>query len=82
MNVEHLAYKLNDLSRRPEIVLKLWEKYSKDIDQSQIIVFCQTKQECDSLSNSNEMNSISSDVLHGNLSQRRREYVLEVSEMK
>lgn len=78
MNVEHLSYKLNNLGKRPEIVLKLLEKYSKDINHSQAIVFCQTKQECDNLARSNEMNSISSDVLHGNLSQRRREQVLTV----
>jgi superfamily II DNA/RNA helicase len=60
--------------------LKLLENYSKDIDQSQAIVFCQTKQECDLLARTNEMNSISSDVLHGNLSQRKREQVLEVKE--
>jgi superfamily II DNA/RNA helicase len=52
------------------------KKYSKDINHGQAIVFCQTKQECDLLANSNEMNSISSDVLHGNLSQRKREQVL------
>ncbi len=80
MNVEHLAFKLNDLSKRPEIVLKLLEKYSKDSEQNQTIVFCQTKQECDFLARSNEMNSISSDVLHGNLSQRRREQVLQVKQ--
>ena len=78
VNVEHLALKLNDLSQRPEVVLKLLEKYSKDIDRNQAIVFCQTKQECDSLSYSNQMKSISTDVLHGNLSQRRRELVLSV----
>jgi len=76
MNVEHLAFKLNNLEKRPQIVLKLLEKYSKDINHSQAIVFCQTKQECDLLAQSNEMSSISSDVLHGNLSQRRRELVL------
>jgi superfamily II DNA/RNA helicase len=78
VNVEHLAFQLNNLSQRSEIVLKLLENYSKDIDQSQAIVFCQTKQECDLLARTNEMNSISSDVLHGNLSQRKREQVLEV----
>lgn len=78
VNVEHLALKFNDLSRRPEVVLKLLENYSKDIDQNQAIVFCQTKQECDSLARSKQMESISADVLHGNLSQRRRELVLSV----
>lgn len=82
MNVEHLAFKLNNLGKRPEIVLKLLEKYSNDINHGQAIVFCQTKQECDYLANSNEMNSISSDVLHGNLSQRKREQVLEVNKKK
>jgi superfamily II DNA/RNA helicase len=77
-NVQHLAFKLNNLNQRAEIVLKLLDKYSKDINQSQAIVFCQTKQECDYLARSNEMSSISSDVLHGNLSQRRREQVLDV----
>lgn len=78
MNVEHLSFQLNNLSKRPEIVLRLLEKYSKDINQNQAIVFCQTKHECDLLSRSNEMSSISSDVLHGNLSQRKREQVLQV----
>jgi superfamily II DNA/RNA helicase len=80
-NVEHLSFKLTNLEKRPEIVLKLLEKYSKDINHSQAIVFCQTKQECDLLARSNEMNSISSDVLHGNLSQRRREQVLAVNKI-
>jgi superfamily II DNA/RNA helicase len=78
MNVEHFSIKLNNLQKRPEIVLKLLKKYSKDINHGQAIVFCQTKQECDLLADSNEMNSISSDVLHGNLSQRKREQVLAV----
>jgi superfamily II DNA/RNA helicase len=82
MNVEHLSFKLNNLSKRPEIVLKLLENCSRDINQSQAIVFCQTKHECDSLARSNQMSSISSDVLHGNLSQRRREQVLQVKETK
>ncbi|CAF1399768.1 unnamed protein product [Adineta steineri] len=77
MNVEHLSIKLNHISQRPKIVLSLLEKYSKDINQSQAIVFCQTKHECDALARSNEMESISSDVLHGNLSQRKREQVLQ-----
>ncbi|UJR11701.1 hypothetical protein I4U23_015882 [Adineta vaga] len=77
MNVQHLSYRSNDLSKRPEIVLRLLEEYSKDIQQSQAIVFCQTKRECDQLARSNEMSSISSDVLHGDLSQRRRELVLQ-----
>ncbi|CAF0894537.1 unnamed protein product [Rotaria sordida] len=77
VNVEHLSFKLNNFSKRPEVVLKLLEQYSKDINQSQAIVFCQTKHECDLLSRSNEMSSISSDVLHGNLSQRKREQVLQ-----
>jgi superfamily II DNA/RNA helicase len=76
INVQHLSFKLNNLEKRPEIVLKLLEKYSKDIHQSQAIIFCQTKHECDFLARSNQMNSISSDVLHGNLSQRKREQVL------
>jgi superfamily II DNA/RNA helicase len=82
VNVQHLSFKLNNLGQRPEIVLKLLEKYSKDINQSQAIVFCQTKYECDSLARSNEMSSISSDVLHGNLSQRKREQVLAVTKKK
>ncbi len=53
------------------------EKYPKDIHQSQVIVFCQTKRECDQLVKSNEMNSISADVLYGDLSERRREQVLQ-----
>ncbi|CAF4756474.1 unnamed protein product, partial [Rotaria sp. Silwood2] len=72
-NVEHLAFKLNNIEKRPEIVLKLFNKYSKDLSSSQAIVFCQTKQECDLLAKSNEMMSISSDIIHGNLSQRKRE---------
>jgi len=80
MNVEHLSFKLNNLSKRPQIVLKLLENCSRDINQSQAIVFCQTKHECDSLARSNEMRSISSDVLHGNLSQRKREQVLQVKQ--
>jgi superfamily II DNA/RNA helicase len=80
MNVEHLSFKLNNLSKRPQIVLKLLENCSRDINQSQAIVFCQTKHECDSLARSNEMSSISSDVLHGNLSQRKREQVLQVKQ--
>ncbi len=79
-NVEHLAFKLNNLNKRSEVVLRLLEKYSKDINQNQAIVFCQTKRECDFLARSNEMNSISSDVLHGDLSQRRREQVLAVKQ--
>ncbi len=51
---------------------------SKDINQSQGIVFCQTKRECDQLARSNEMNSVSTDVLHGDLLQRKREQVLQV----
>lgn len=79
INVEHLALKFNDLSQRPNVVLKLLEKYSgNDFDQSQAIVFCQTKQECDQLARSNQINSISADVLHGNLSQSKREFVLSV----
>ncbi len=31
MNVQHFAFKLNNLSKRPEIVLRLLEKYPKDI---------------------------------------------------
>jgi superfamily II DNA/RNA helicase len=80
VNVEHLSFKLNNLSKRPQIVLKLLENCSRDINQSQAIVFCQTKHECDSLARSNEMSSISSDVLHGNLSQRKREQVLQVKQ--
>ena len=78
MNVQHFAFKLNNLSQRPEIVLQLLEEYSKDIHQSRAIVFCQTKRECDELARSNEMSSIPADVLHGDLSQRRREQVLQV----
>ena len=78
MNVQHLSYRLNNLSERPATVLKLLEKYSKDIRQSQAIIFCQTKRECDQLAQSDAMNSISADVLHGDLSQRRREQVLQV----
>jgi superfamily II DNA/RNA helicase len=77
-NVQHLALKLNQLEKRPEIILKLLKKYSNNINHSQAIVFCQTKHECDFLARSNQMSSISSDVLHGNLSQRKRELVLEV----
>ncbi|CAF1216774.1 unnamed protein product [Adineta ricciae] len=77
MNVQHLSYRLNNLSGRPATVLKLLEKYSKDIGQSQAIVFCQTKRECDQLAQSDAMRSISADVLHGDLSQRRREQVLQ-----
>lgn len=78
VNVEHLSYYLQNLYKRPQIVLKLLENYSKDINQSQAIVFCQTKYECDSLARSREMNSISTGVLHGDLSQRKREDVLAV----
>jgi superfamily II DNA/RNA helicase len=77
-NVQHLAFRLNDLFRRPEVVLNLLERYSRDIHQSQAIVFCQTKHECDQLARSQQMSSISADVLHGNLSQRKREFVLQV----
>ena len=77
-SVQHFSLKLNQIERRPEVVLKIIENYSTDIHLSQVIVFCQTKQECDSLGESNEMRSISSDILHGNLSQRKREQVLAV----
>ena len=62
MNVEHFSYQLNDFSKRPEVILKLLEKYSKDIHQSQAIAFCQTKRECNQLAKSNEMNSVSADL--------------------
>ncbi|CAF3042213.1 unnamed protein product, partial [Rotaria sp. Silwood2] len=75
-NVEHLSFKLNNIEKRSEIVLKLFKTYSKNFHSSQAIVFCQTKQEYDLLAKSNEMISISSDILHGNLSQRKREQVL------
>jgi len=77
-NVEHLSYSLQDLSKRPQVVLQLLDNYSKDINQSQAIVFCQTKHECDSLARSRQMHSISTGVLHGDLSQRKREEVLGV----
>ncbi|CAM4989322.1 unnamed protein product, partial [Rotaria socialis] len=75
-NIEHLSFKLNQIEKRSEIILKLFKKYSKDVNKSQAIIFCQTKQECDFLGKSYFNSNISSDVLHGNLSQRKREYVL------
>jgi superfamily II DNA/RNA helicase len=78
MNVQHFSMKLNNQRKRAQIILELLQKYS-DQNQSQVIVFCQTKHECDLLAQSDEMNSISSDVLHGNLSQRKREQVLTVT---
>ncbi|CAF2866296.1 unnamed protein product [Rotaria sp. Silwood2] len=61
INVQHLSFKLNNIDKRAEIVLSLFEKYSNNINKSQSIVFCQTKQECDLLAKSNEIYSISSD---------------------
>ncbi|CAF4617260.1 unnamed protein product, partial [Rotaria sp. Silwood2] len=63
INVQHLSFKLNNIDKRAEIVLSLFEKYSNNINKSQSIVFCQTKQECDLLAKSNEIYSISLDVL-------------------
>jgi hypothetical protein len=48
MDVQHLSYRLNDLSNRSNVVWNLLEKYSKDIQQSQATVlmsFCETRPE-------------------------------------
>ena len=74
-NVEHLCVKLNDVRQRAPLVLSLFEKYSSE---GQAIVFCQTKHECDLLVRSNQINSYPSAVLHGDLSQNKREQVLKV----
>jgi len=78
VNVEHFALKINERRCRAEILLKLFEKFSQNLKESQTIVFCQTKAECDELMNSNQIHSsYSAAVLHGNLSQRKREDVLK-----
>lgn len=81
-NVQHFALRCNDARGRAALLLKLFEKYAADLEQSQSIIFCQTKQECDQLLYSNHIqSSYSAGVLHGNLSQRKREEVLQVKSL-
>ena len=80
VNVEHFALKCPRNSvRKEEVILNLFERYARDLQQSQLIIFCQTKHECDQLAQSNQINSYPTAVLHGNLSQFKREQVLQVS---
>jgi superfamily II DNA/RNA helicase len=77
-NVQHLCVRMHADQRRDTMVLSLFERYSHTLNDSQVIVFCQTKFECDQLAQSNQINSYPAAVLHGNLSQRKREQVLQV----
>ena len=77
-NIEHLTVNINRNVRQDQLLISLFEEYAPNLDQSQMIIFCQTKAECDRLIQSNQINSYPSAVLHGNLSQNRREQVLKV----
>lgn len=79
MNVQHFAIRCpsTENERKDRLILDLFEKHSRDRKSSQMIIFCQTKSECDQLAQSNQINSYPTGVLHGNLSQRRREEVID-----
>ena len=78
INIEHFSVKINESVRLDRLILSLFEEHSMNLDRSQMIIFCQTKAECNRLIQSNQINSYPSAVLHGDLSQNRREQVLKV----
>ena len=78
VNVQHFAVRCpsKENGRKDRLILDLFEKHSRDLNSSQMIIFCQTKSECDQLAQSNQIHSYPTAVLHGNLSQRKREEVI------
>lgn len=83
LNVEHYLFKTNQSDHISDLVSKILNEHSfhENINhekQSQTIIFCQTKKECDSLGKSNSFIPKSFGILHGDLSQKRREEVLNV----
>lgn len=80
INIEHFSVKINEKVQLDRLILSLFEEHATTLEQSQMIIFCQTKAECDRLIQSNQINSYPSAVLHGDLSQNRREQVLKVED--
>jgi len=74
-NVEHLAIQSNSFYDRANLIQSLLKQYSTGTD-GRAIIFCETKRECDQLSNAKEMQHMTCEVLHGDISQAKREMVL------
>ena len=78
-NIQHFMLKIQNGSPIDQMILSLFEKYSPDLNRSQLMIFCQTKKQCDQLIRSNQLNSYPTAVLHSDISQYKREQILHVN---
>lgn len=74
MLLQHLAIG-SSLFDRPQKIADILQVYSGS--QGRTLIFCETKRDADKLAQSREIR-VEKDVLHGDVSQSKREMVLKV----